>query len=80
MTKYRKTNKAKQVAHSCSNNGSCKVCSGNRQFASNKRVEAAMEQVLEDNRELFERLAPHDTRDPNRPGWNLCGCCQHPLP
>lgn len=45
-----------------------------------ERVQEAMRRVLKDNRELFEALAPHDTRDPNRPGWMLCGCCQHPLP
>lgn len=38
--KSRKTNRAKRVSPGCKNNGSCKVCQGNRTHA-NRRAEPA---------------------------------------
>lgn len=42
MTKYRKSNRAKQVSNSCRNNGSCLYCLGNRMHSTNKRIPAVM--------------------------------------
>lgn len=44
--KTRKTNRAKQVAGSCSNHGSCPVCVGNRTYA-NRHAEPAPDNGLD---------------------------------
>jgi len=47
-------------------------------FASRETVLEAMERILRDYAEVFKALAPHDTLDPSRPGWYICGCCRPP--
>lgn len=41
--KWRKSNNAKRVSHGCRNNGSCKVCEGNRTYQARRALLQASE-------------------------------------
>ncbi len=48
--KYRKSNRAKQVSHGCGNNGTCKVCEGDRLHGTRRDTQDKPAQMADEDK------------------------------